>query len=462
MKNKRVFSGVLLAVTGALFMLSIVGCDNATTTTTQYTVTFDANGGQVSPSAGMVEEGKTLSSLPTPTKESGEDTFFQGWYTKNGTNDDWGTPFTVLTPITTDITVYAKWGNTEPIKHTVTFNPDGGAVNPTGVWINSGDPVGSLPTPTKNSNTFEGWWTALNGGGTQFIETTMVTSDITVYAKWTAIARGQKTISVTGLSDYNGKRIEVLLTETQNTDSNDDLIAFYSDLSGPLIANGERKELPLYVGIDQPQPWTGSGSYYVEIIIRTPDSANYNEADFISKNKIAFVSTTTTIEFSPDDFNIDEPTAPNDMTDIFPDNWKTLDYAGWQTWFDNLDMTQGTREIIRQFLEQHFSEMTEGGQLFWEELIIESNETPEDYRGTWKKGNITLVIEASQLTISGANWNEINTTFRIESIRQKFDGSIQCYFPPYGINCKLQNESLIILEGSGPDELHGTWTSYQR
>jgi uncharacterized repeat protein (TIGR02543 family) len=460
MKNKRVFSGVLLAVIGELFMLSIVGCDNTTTptTVTQYTVTFEANGGEVSPGAKTVEEGKTLSSLPEPTKT---DTFFQGWYTKNGTtNDDWGKPFTPATTIETDITVYAKWGSTEPTKYTVTFNPDGGAVNPISVQINSGDPVGSLPVPTKDNHTFGGWWTAQNGGGTQFTEATIVTGDITVYAKWTAIASGQKKVSVTGLSAYNGKRIQVLLTETQNPNSNDDLIAFYSDRSGPVIANGERTELPLYIDTDQSQPWTGSGSYYVEIIIRTPDSTNHNEADFISKNEISFVSTTTTIEFSLDDFNIDEPSDP---TDKFPDNWKTLDYAGWQTWFDNLDMenmTQETREIIHQSLRQHFSEMTDDGRSFWEDFMSGSNEAPEDYRGTWKKGTITLVIEASQLTISGASWNDINTTFQIERIRYNFDGSIQYYFPPYGINCKLQNDNLVILEGSGPSELHGTWALY--
>jgi hypothetical protein len=59
MKNKRVFSRVLLAVTGALFMLNIVGCDNATapTTTTQYTVTFNPDGGAVNPTSVRINSG---------------------------------------------------------------------------------------------------------------------------------------------------------------------------------------------------------------------------------------------------------------------------------------------------------------------------------------------------------------------------------------------------------------------
>jgi hypothetical protein len=83
--------------------------------------------------------------------------------------------------------------------------------------------------------------------------------------------------------------------------------------------------------------------------------------------------------------------------------------------------------------------------------------TPEEHQGTWKKGNVTLVIEASQLTISGANWSDINKTFQIESINQNND-TTHYYFPPYRIDCKLVDENLVILPGSGPGELHGTWT----
>jgi uncharacterized repeat protein (TIGR02543 family) len=43
-----------------------------------------------------------------------------------------------------------------------------------------------MPTePSKSGAIFSGWWTARNGGGTEFTATTTVTADITVYAKWT-------------------------------------------------------------------------------------------------------------------------------------------------------------------------------------------------------------------------------------------------------------------------------------
>ncbi|GHT60180.1 hypothetical protein FACS1894109_17450 [Spirochaetia bacterium] len=79
---------------------------------------------------------------------------------------------------------------TDPTKYTVTFNADGGAVTPTSKEVISGDTAGTLPAPTKSENNFGGWYTAKNGGGTAFTETTTVTANITVYAKWTATGDG--------------------------------------------------------------------------------------------------------------------------------------------------------------------------------------------------------------------------------------------------------------------------------
>jgi uncharacterized repeat protein (TIGR02543 family) len=42
-----------------------------------------------------------------------------------------------------------------------------------------------LPSaPAKTGYVFAGWWTADNGGGTEFTEATAVTASVTVYAKW--------------------------------------------------------------------------------------------------------------------------------------------------------------------------------------------------------------------------------------------------------------------------------------
>jgi uncharacterized repeat protein (TIGR02543 family) len=301
---KKLGLGLLLIIVEVMFTTGITGCDNGTTGTTviEYTVTFDANGGQVSPGTETVEEGKTLSSLPTPTKASG-DAIFQGWYTKNGADNDWGKVFTTITPVSDDITVYAKWGSTEPTKFIVTFDPNEGTVNPTSIQINSGDSVGALPIPEKNNNVFDGWWTSLNDSGTPFVNTTSVIDNITVYAKWITIASGQKVISITGLSSYSDNRIRVMLTSKETPPiMNDDIVIGFNNSQGGASIPGEGNVvLPLYFANEGAfdQPWTGSGSYFVSVTIQ---QSNDSKLNFLSKQQYQFTSTTTEIQFTTSNF----------------------------------------------------------------------------------------------------------------------------------------------------------------
>jgi uncharacterized repeat protein (TIGR02543 family) len=86
------------------------GCDNGGPSTAgQYTVTFDSDGGDPGDFTATASEGGTVS-LPYPAPEkAGFD--FGGWYTAvNGG----GTEFTAETPVTADITLYAKWTPSTP------------------------------------------------------------------------------------------------------------------------------------------------------------------------------------------------------------------------------------------------------------------------------------------------------------------------------------------------------------
>ena len=68
-----------------------------------YTITFDPNGGDVTPTTGVAGADGKLSSLPTPTR-SGSYTF-NGWYTAASG----GTKVTVSTVFDADTTIYAQW-----------------------------------------------------------------------------------------------------------------------------------------------------------------------------------------------------------------------------------------------------------------------------------------------------------------------------------------------------------------
>jgi|GEM_PF-2355437 len=144
-----------------------------------YTVTFDKNGGttEASPTSKTATYGSNVGSLPTEPTRAGYT--FNGWNTNNvGT----GTTFTASTSVTADITVYAQWTLNS---YTVTFNSNGGSiVADQTVAYNS--TVTEPTAPTREGYTFGGWYS--NAGLiTAYDFDTVVTADLTLFAKWTAI-----------------------------------------------------------------------------------------------------------------------------------------------------------------------------------------------------------------------------------------------------------------------------------
>ncbi len=142
------------------------------------TLTYNANGGTVNPVSKTVIYGSAYGSLATPIRIGYS---FTGWYTAASG----GTQVTSNTMVSnaSNHTIYAHWAvNT----YTITFNPNGGTVNPTTRPVSYGSAYGALPTPVRAGYTFDGWYTAAEGGS-QVTASTMLTenADQTVYAHWT-------------------------------------------------------------------------------------------------------------------------------------------------------------------------------------------------------------------------------------------------------------------------------------
>ncbi|GHU70841.1 hypothetical protein FACS189450_05930 [Spirochaetia bacterium] len=181
---------------GAAFTASSTVAANITVyarwTKNAYTVRFDKNGGtaDAAPAAKTVTfPATTIGALPA-TDPTWAGRTFEGWWTANGSGGNWGTEFTASTPVTADITVYAKW-NPPPNYYTVIFdknNTDSGSTeaDPETAVVADGGTVNPLPSPpARTGYTFVDWNTAVDGSGTVFDATTAVRADITVYAKWT-------------------------------------------------------------------------------------------------------------------------------------------------------------------------------------------------------------------------------------------------------------------------------------
>ena len=146
-----------------------------------YTVTWNANGGTVSPASTTKTHGSILGTLPTPIRAStAEYSYtFAGWFTAASG----GTQITASTTVTKDVTYYAHWTATKR-SYTATFNGNGGSTpSPSSITKEYNTALGTLPTCSRTGYTFLGWYTA-SSGGTKISTTTVVTKDITYYAQW--------------------------------------------------------------------------------------------------------------------------------------------------------------------------------------------------------------------------------------------------------------------------------------
>ena len=73
--------------------------------------------------------------------------------------------------------------------YTVTLHANGGSVSPASVTTGADGKLASLPTPTRSSYSFNGWYTEKNGG-TKVTTDTVFHANTTVYAHWTYTGGG--------------------------------------------------------------------------------------------------------------------------------------------------------------------------------------------------------------------------------------------------------------------------------
>ena len=144
-----------------------------------YTITFDANGGEIDESEKLkaVTYTKTYGELPVPEYEG---YIFTGWFTEA----IGGSLIRETSKVRTigDQTLYAHW---KLGIYTVTFNPNGGNVTQTTKEVTRSKQYGQLPDPTMTGYTFVGWYTEVEGG-TKVVATSIVEilDDQTLYAHW--------------------------------------------------------------------------------------------------------------------------------------------------------------------------------------------------------------------------------------------------------------------------------------
>lgn len=119
--------------------------------------------------------------LPSPSRSGYS---LAGWYTAASGGTKVGNGGASYTP-TANITLYAHWSAAE---YTITFDPNGGTCATASKEVTYLQTYGTLPTPTRDGHTFDGWYTAASGGTRITSSSTVnVAADDTLYAHWTII-----------------------------------------------------------------------------------------------------------------------------------------------------------------------------------------------------------------------------------------------------------------------------------
>jgi uncharacterized repeat protein (TIGR02543 family) len=151
-----------------------------------FTVTFEANGGSPVPEPKPVGNGGKVEQPSDQISKTGHT--LDGWYKETTFNNKWN--FGSDT-VTANITLYAKWvANT----YTINFYSNGGTGGTSSAQVIYGAALPNATAPTRSGYTFGGYYTASDGGGTQYYDAQMnpvvtqytYAGTINLYAKWTA------------------------------------------------------------------------------------------------------------------------------------------------------------------------------------------------------------------------------------------------------------------------------------
>lgn len=171
----------------------------------EVSVSLDPCGGKVDQQTLTVCVADEYGQLPTPTRDGYT---FVGWFTQKEEGDQ--VLETSLVENDSDHTLYARW-STDAYK--VTFDANGGSVDPASKTVEYGTAYGTLPTPEKKGYGFAGWYTAKDGGDKVTEDTKLEKAkDVTLYARWSANAvtvsfnaNGGSVGTASGSVEYGGK-----------------------------------------------------------------------------------------------------------------------------------------------------------------------------------------------------------------------------------------------------------------
>lgn len=161
----------------------------------EHTVTFFEYEGKTRKE--VVTDGETLTRPGDPTRENFE---FDGWYSDEARLQK----FNFSSPITGDLTLYAKWREKGAVYFIVTFDLNyPGAPTATQTSVKQNEKVPTPTDPARGGYTFSGWYSD-DAGLSLYNFDTPVTASISIYAGWNEVAGPKNYKLEAELTDISG------------------------------------------------------------------------------------------------------------------------------------------------------------------------------------------------------------------------------------------------------------------
>ncbi len=227
-----------------------------------YTVTFDSNGGTAVTSQDM-EHGSVATEPAEPTREG---YIFAGWYTDAALTNS----YDFSTPITANITLYAKW--TAILTYTVTYDANeatnGSVPTDTNQYAQGATVtvLGNTGNLERSGYNFAGWNTSADGSGTNYAAGdtfSMGASDIIIYARWTEQPVYTVAFDSNGGSEVSSQNIEHGAVATEPTAPTKEGYSFDGWYSDALLENAYDFSTPVTADIILYAKWIEILTYTV-------------------------------------------------------------------------------------------------------------------------------------------------------------------------------------------------------
>lgn len=122
--------------------------------------------------------------------------------------------------------------------YTITLNPNGGTCSSASATTDLNGKLTTLPDPVRDGYTFDGWYTATDGGEKVTTETEF-TEDTTIYAHWLSQDTGVTSVTVSGMAGtVDGTDITVVLPKgTAALPTNEDAIKIFLADTGATVSD---------------------------------------------------------------------------------------------------------------------------------------------------------------------------------------------------------------------------------